>query len=429
MSEEPVVRCTCPAPHGWRAYGKDDPEGTEPSAAHDALAAAAAFAGTEARPLERTVAKHTVHHTRWVAEEHPKDLIVLHFTAGPGHWLPSSYWGKCNVSWWAPAEGAEAADPVKGYPGVGSTAFGIGRDGRIEQYYPPQCWNHHASGGSAVHRRSIGIELANLGWVIEMTDGDGNILGYRACCSPRPMWATWDELPADLRDEMVPAEAVNSDAALHLTRHFKEIAWPIERGGEPITHRIAYWHTYSRAQIDSLIDLVDALCDAYGIPRRALPEDQRFREMWQCGAGCTFSGIVSHMNFIQGAIPGRAGAKWDPGPAFPWDEFLHGIGAPVGQITRYWSQAVRAGAIREATLLEEAASSQVRLLEQRLNLMGHSCGSADGIRDELTRRGIRSFQERHGMEADGEITVELLEKVDEVYQTVVRRMLSGTRGL
>lgn len=366
--------CTCGAGHAWRAAGHDDPPELAGSDAHAQAAAAPPFAGAGGRAVRRELA----HATRWFAEPQQKDLIVLHYTEGG---LPG-WWGTCNVTWSSRAP-AVAPKPVLG---VGSTAFGVGRDGALVEYYPPACWSHHATGGTAVHRRSIGIELANLGWGFEVPRAGGGPLLRTRCAS--------NVDPAGF----VPVGALPADALEDLPRHFREVAWDGPR-------RITHWHAYPDAQVDALADLVGGLCDAFGIPRLLLPPHARLAELWPRGAGAGVArGIVCHANFVQRQPD--CSEKWDLGPAFPWARFAARLGAttaPVGGQTVYLARPA-AGMPLEARLVSEASCPAVRRLERQLTFLGFPCGRPDGVVDAETREGVRRFQRAEGLPDDGLIT-------------------------
>jgi len=89
----------------------------------------------------------TLPETCYYQQEFRKDLIVLHYTAGGS--APSS------IAWWRKQQNR-----------IG-TAYVIDRDGTIYEAFPPEFWAHHigARGLRQQCDRSIGIELANWGWL------------------------------------------------------------------------------------------------------------------------------------------------------------------------------------------------------------------------------------------------------------------------
>lgn len=77
-----------------------------------------------------------------------KNLIVLHHTVGGS--------ARSTFRWWL-------TDPRP----IG-TAYLIARDGTVHEVFPPECWAYHLGYGSRVdERRSIGIELASEGALLE----------------------------------------------------------------------------------------------------------------------------------------------------------------------------------------------------------------------------------------------------------------------
>ena len=67
---------------------------------------------------------------------------------------------------------------------------------------------------------------------------------------------------------------------------------------------------------------------------------------------------------------------------------------------------------REITDMQEAA----RTVQERLNALGYDVGAADGIPGERTVAGIRKFQRDLNLDADGEITFDLLDALSKVLE-------------
>ena len=81
-------------------------------------------------------------------ERTKSDLIVLHHTAGGS--------ARSTFRWWM-------TDPKP----IG-TAYLIARDGTIHEVFPPDRWAYHLGYGSRIdEKRSIGIELASEGALLE----------------------------------------------------------------------------------------------------------------------------------------------------------------------------------------------------------------------------------------------------------------------
>lgn len=132
-----------------------------------------------------------------------------------------------------------------------SVQFVVDTDGKICQLMPANRIAWHAGKSrlgnrTGMNKYSIGIEIVNPGYLTERSDGS---------------LATW-------YNELVKPE--NAIKLKHKNENFER-----------------FWHNYSHEQINSVIELCQALCDAYNI-----------------------NNIVGHDDIS----PGR---KQDPGPAFP----------------------------------------------------------------------------------------------------------------
>lgn len=221
--------------------------GTDDHTPHPAKGAAVAARVNTSLRLEPSM---------YFAESQPKDMAVLHFTAG------------------TTAEGAVTHWRQSGQR-VG-TAYVIGLDGTVYEVFPPDCWAYHL-GITRIHgtehdKRSIGIELVNVGPL--RRKGDDLFWwpdGYgRRYCSVR-------------------------DASLYV-----QALW---RGEQ-------YFAAFTDAQYNALISLLLDLAGRFRFPlnlpspsERTLCDPGRFFSRWR--------GVASHQNF-------RAD-KFDIGPAFDWD--------------------------------------------------------------------------------------------------------------
>src|SRR5438105_2368321 len=85
----------------------------------------------------------------YFSEKHPKDLIILHHTVGGSANSTFEYWRTDEQH-------------------IG-TAYIVDRDGTIHEVFPPECWAYHLGlkTTSAVDKRSIGIEIASEGALLE----------------------------------------------------------------------------------------------------------------------------------------------------------------------------------------------------------------------------------------------------------------------
>lgn len=195
--------------------------------------------------------------SQFVAEETPKDLVMLHFTAG------ASADGAFNS--WTATEARVA------------TAYILDRDGTIYELFDPRFWAFHlgipgaASANYKHDKRSVGIEIVNVG---PLKENNGNLCWWPDNFSKK--WCT----PADT-DKYVKASY---------------------RG-------FSHYAAFTEAQYASLGPLVRHLCERFSIPMTLPPAAQR-TQADPAGFYKTFTGIASHQNF-------RAD-KFDVGPAFDW---------------------------------------------------------------------------------------------------------------
>lgn len=197
----------------------------------------------------------------YFAERHPKDLIVLHFTAGPS--------ARSAFNTWAGSSSRIA------------TAYIVDVDGTVYETFDPSYWAYHlgikgAASLSHHHdKRSIGIEIANVGPLKPNAAGD--------LC-----W--W---PPQNRFERKWCSPSESD--LYVKRAYRGFS---------------HYASFPEAQVRSLSPLIQTLCRRFSIPAR-LPEPAQLSIASPSGYFRDFTGIASHQNF-------RAD-KLDVGPAFPWE--------------------------------------------------------------------------------------------------------------
>ncbi len=196
----------------------------------------------------------------YIEEQHPKDLIVLHFTAGPS--------ARSAFNTWVAAAARVA------------TAYILDIDGTIYETFDPSYWAYHLGvkgAPAANHRhdkRSIGIEIVNVG-PLKLSSGELR-------------W--W--LPQNRFEKKWCALA---DSGLYVKKPYRGFY---------------YFAAYTQQQIQSLSPLVQMLRQRFAIPKR-LPAVARRTVADPAGYFKDFRGIASHQNF-------RAD-KFDVGPAFPWD--------------------------------------------------------------------------------------------------------------
>ncbi len=189
-------------------------------------------------------------------EEHKKEIIVLHFTAG--------------YNW-------QGTYSTFKRPGRVATPFIIDTKGPkyIVKLFDEKCWSYHL-GIKGVDcknwindKRSIGIEIVNIG----------------------PVWnknGTWKDYTGKIWPNEKIVEGKNRDAD-------GGVKFPSE-------------------QVDAVCDLVNYLCQKYGISKQA-PKDKMANQL---PAIHNFKGIVTHQMFRDD--------KYDMGVAWPWDKVIEKCG-------------------------------------------------------------------------------------------------------
>lgn len=190
--------------------------------------------------------------SQFFPEKTEKSLIVLHHTVG--------------------ASACSTFDAWQSTPGHIATAYLIERDGTIHQSFPPDCWAYHVGvkGARDLDRRSIGIEIASEGPLLEK---NGGYYAFGHCST-----ATRYTGPVYSRPEI----------------------W---RGEQCFA-------AYTPAALASVYWLVDRLLTLYSIPRQT-PADhlsadpQAYRE---------FRGVLGHHQLRPD--------KTDVHPGFPWPELV-----------------------------------------------------------------------------------------------------------
>ena len=214
----------------------------------------------------------------YYAVEHPKQRIVLHFTAGH---IKSDL-------------GALTRDDYHV-----SVAFVIGRNGVIYQLFSSKYWSGHigkgignTNTGNAQDKVTIGIELSNYGF---LTEKNGNLETYYS----RQKDSNGNVTPVDIYCSLSETEAY-------------------QKTNNPFRQQ-SYYATYTNEQYESLIILLRYLTSQYNIPRHFLPEPERYEAINEV---VNFKGIVSHINY-------RRDGKWDIGPGFDWNKVIAGVQSAV----------------------------------------------------------------------------------------------------
>jgi N-acetyl-anhydromuramyl-L-alanine amidase AmpD len=157
-----------------------------------------------------------------------------------------------------------------------ATAYIVEANGTIYEVFPPSCWAYHlgVKGGTPLERRSIGIEIANVG-PLQPAVNDPAMLTW---------WPnSWKQLYCHL-DETVR----------YVKRDYR---------GK------SYFAAFPDPQMDAVGRLVRSLCERFGIARR-LGAPASLLE-YDPARLDSYKGIATHANFRPD--------KWDIGPAFEWD--------------------------------------------------------------------------------------------------------------
>jgi len=242
------------------------PEPSSDTATTDEMAAAQAPAPAPSL----TAAAVTIDRTKFVLppkefahEEFRKDLVVLHFTAGRSAESAFNTWRQ---------------DPQRI-----ATAYLVDVDGTIYEVFPPQFWAAHlgVKGTNNAHdRRSIGIEIANVG-PLQPAAGNPSVLNWWPKASP---------------------------GAPDFTTKFCTLA-ETDRYVEGTYRGKSHFASFPAVQIAAIGPLVRALCQQFSIPQSLPPLSRRFDCDLSTFVG--YKGVCTHANFRQD--------KWDIGPVFPWE--------------------------------------------------------------------------------------------------------------
>lgn len=242
------------------------------------------------------------------AVEHPKERIVLHFTAG-------------NIR-------SDMQSLTMQNRHV-SVAFVVARDGTVYQLFPSAFWSGHLGPGignqgtgNAQDKATIGIEISNYGYLVPR---EGNL---ETIYSRVKNAQTGKVGPIDLYCSLSDADA------------YRKI-------GQPFRDQTHY-ASFTPEQVESTIILLRYLTAKFNIPRAFLPEDKRYTATNDV---LNFKGIVSHINY-------RGSGKWDIGPAFDWQHVISSVQAPVFAPSAPGSRGPGFAA-QPAMLTSEAAISEL----------------------------------------------------------------------
>ncbi len=200
---------------------------------------------------------------QFIAEKHPKDLVVLHFTAG------GTVEGAFQ-SWLSTKERV-------------ATAYLVDLDGQIYEVFDPSYWACHLGVAAAqnpgflLDKRSIGIEIVNWGGL--------KLAGGHLHCWPNQYRTRYCH---------------TGETARYVRRSFRGLD---------------YFAAFPDAQQEAVARLTRSLCDQFSIPCQIPNVEKRDGLDWSYYAN--FRGVASHQNFHA--------EKTDIGPAFDWDRLAQAL--------------------------------------------------------------------------------------------------------
>jgi N-acetyl-anhydromuramyl-L-alanine amidase AmpD len=200
-------------------------------------------------------------------EKHTKDLIILHHTVGGS--------AKSTFEYWRTDE-----------KHIG-TAYIVDRDGTVFEVFPPECWAFHLGlkTTSSVDKRSIGIEIASEGALLER-GGKFYAFGRLTECTQYtgPVYDVCAE-------NSTRGVTVVSDRA-NLWRDYR------------------YFAQYTPAALTSVFALVDELLKRFSIPRQTPSNHMDFN----LPAYTNYQGVLTHCQMRSD--------KSDVHPGFAWEEMI-----------------------------------------------------------------------------------------------------------
>jgi N-acetyl-anhydromuramyl-L-alanine amidase AmpD len=205
--------------------------------------------------------------TEYFTEPQPKQMVMLHFTAG------------------LTAESAFLT--FKGSPSKVATPYVVDRDGTIYELFPPECWAihlfRHKKGEYPFYYQlekcTIPIEIANVG-PLKPDAHNPDQLNW---------WPPPD--PVTGRETYSKKWCVKTETEKYVTAS--------DRG-------IDYYATFTDAQYTAVKDLVAYLCTRFNIPKQAPAEKLKT----DVQGLANYHGVACHQNFRID--------KFDIGPAFDW---------------------------------------------------------------------------------------------------------------
>jgi N-acetyl-anhydromuramyl-L-alanine amidase AmpD len=200
-------------------------------------------------------------------EAQPKQMIVLHFTAG--------------------LTAESAVFTFKNQKSRVGTPYIVDRDGDIYEIFPPECWAahlfRHNNGEDPLYyqleKRTVPIEIVNVG-PLKPDDRNPDQLNW---------WPPSDPKTQKMTFKTKWCSKYETDK--YVAKQERDIF---------------YYATFTEQQYVSVRALIDYLCARFNIPRQA-PADKLKYDLLGLA---NYRGILCHQNFRED--------KYDIGPAFDW---------------------------------------------------------------------------------------------------------------
>lgn len=133
--------------------------------------------------------------------------------------------------------------------------------------------------------------------------------------------------------------------------------------------------------------------------------------LWRSGHVGVYIGngkLVEARGFATGIVEANVSDRnfthWFEMPALTYTESSEAVSKPV--------------TVMKTTLKRGSSGSEVRMLQNRLNKIGYSCGAADGKFGAFTQRAVKGFQKDNALPANGIADEKTLEKIEKVFAKV-----------
>lgn len=182
-------------------------------------------------------------------------------------------------------------------------------------------------------------------------------------------------------------------------------AW--ERAGVPVKAQGAsytgnMYEVFTRCGFANVTAEIN-LATGAGLQRGdVLLNHQRHTAMF-CGGGLEVEASINELGSATGGEPGdQTGREFlvRPYRNYPWDCILRYTGEDKGasRPRPTYEYSVKLGLLKPG--MED---TQVETVQELLAVRGYYTDGINGIMDEATVKSVRAFQERHGLEVDGEV--------------------------